>query len=407
MSGASNAALKEEIYLPPDFETLAAAFRLQFAAIAKGAAERDRRRELPHAEVQALLKSGFGALRIPRQYGGSGASISQLFRLIVELAEADSNIAQIFRVHFGFVESLLNEQDISLRQVWFARIVNGSFVGAAMSEQSGVGDLTIQIAQRDGHWYVDGEKYYSTGALFADWINVIVKEGDDYVYLVVPARGEGVTLIDDWDGFGQRLTGSGTTRFENVRVENDQILHRFPPEALRAGFSYLHPAFYQQVHLATLAGIVRAVLRDAVDYARGRTRTFLVPGVSRPQDDPLVQRVIGRLSSLSFAVDAIVDSVSAKLQVAYERQQSGGAANDDIAFIEADLAAFQGQQIVIELALQATNLLFEVGGASAVGGRYGFDRHWRNARTLASHNPAILREAVIGAYRLKGVSPRA
>ncbi len=406
MSGASNVALKEAIHVPPDYKSLAAAFRPQFAAIAEGAAERDRRRDLPHAEVDALLKAGFGAVRIPHRYGGAGASVSQLFRLLVELAEADSNIAQIFRVHFGFVESLLNEQDISLRQVWFARIVKGSFVGAAMSEQSGVGDLTMQIAQRDGHWYVDGEKYYSTGALFADWINVVIKEGDDYVDLVVPARGEGVTLVDDWDGFGQRLTGSGTTRFENVRVENDQILHRFPPEALRAGFSYIHPAFYQQVHLATLAGIVRAALRDAVDYVRGRTRTFLVPGVSKPQDDPLVQRVIGRLSSLSFALDAIVDGVSAKLDAAYERQRAGDAANDDIAFIEADLAAFQGQQIAIELALQGTSLLFEVGGASAVGDKYRLDRHWRNARTIASHNPAILREPVIGAYRLKGASPR-
>jgi alkylation response protein AidB-like acyl-CoA dehydrogenase len=110
---------------------------------------------------------------------------------------------------------------------------------------------------------------------------------------------------------------------------------------------------------------------------------------------------------LSFALDAIVDAVSAKLDVAYERQQSGVAANDDLAFVEADLAAFQGQQIAIDLALQATGLLFEVGGASAVGDKYRLDRHWRNARTIASHNPAILREPVIGAYRLKGVSPRA
>jgi alkylation response protein AidB-like acyl-CoA dehydrogenase len=407
MSAISNAVLVETIHAPSDYETLAAAFRPHFKAIAEGAAERDQRRELPRAEVSALLKAGFGALRIPQRYGGSGASISQLFRLLIELGEADSNIVQIFRIQFGFVENLLHEQDISLQQKWFDRIVKGAFVGAAMSEQSAVGDITVRLLQRNGHWYVDGEKYYSTGALFADWINVIVKEGDDYIDLVIPVRAEGVTLVDDWDGFGQKLTGSGTTRFENVRVEDDQILHRFPPETLKAGFTYVHPAFYQQVHLATLAGIARAVLRDAVHYVRGRTRVFLVPGTAKPQDDPLVQRVIGRLSSLSFALDSIVEGVSAKLDAAYERQQSGDASDDDPAYIEADLAAFQGQQIAIDLVLQATSLLFEVGGASAVRDIHGLDRHWRNARTLASHNPAILREAVIGAYRLKGVSPRA
>jgi hypothetical protein len=41
--------------------------------------------------------------------------------------------------------------------------------------------------------------------------------------------------------------------------------------------------------------------------------------------------------------------------------------------------------------LAETTELFEVGGASAVGTGHALDRHWRNVRTIASHNPAIQR----------------
>ena len=96
----------------------------------------------------------------------------------------------------------------------------------------------------------------------------------------------------------------------------------------------------------------------------------------------------------------------AKLDAAHARRRAGTPGGDDPAFVAADLAAFEAQQVAIDLALQATGLLFEVGGASALDGDRQLDRHWRNARTLASHNPAILRERSIGDYRLNSVSPR-
>jgi alkylation response protein AidB-like acyl-CoA dehydrogenase len=154
-----------------------------------------------------------------------------------------------------------------------------------------------------------------------------------------------------------------------------------------------------------MAGIGRAALRDAIAYARGRTRTFLVRGQTKPAEDPLVQRVIGRLSSLVFTLEGIVTGVSAVLDDAYAHWASGKPGED--AYLRADMAAYNGQLMAIDLVLQATSLLFEVGGASAVSQTRQLDRHWRNARTLSSHNPAILRERLVGDYLLNGVNPRA
>ena len=57
---------------------------------------------------------------------------------------------------------------------------------------------------------------------------------------------------------------------------------------------------------------------------------------------------------------------------------------------------------MIEQVLEAATLVFEVGGASATSETRRLDRHWRNARVLASHNPAIQREAAVGNYHLNG-----
>ena len=71
-----------------DYETLAAGFRPIFQRIASGAVEREQQRKLPYEPIQWLKESGFGAVRVPLEYGGGGASLPQLFQLLIELAEA-------------------------------------------------------------------------------------------------------------------------------------------------------------------------------------------------------------------------------------------------------------------------------------------------------------------------------
>jgi len=118
----------------------------------------------------------------------------------------------------------------------------------------------------------------------------------------------------------------------------------------------------------------------------------------------LVQRVVGRLASLSFAAIALVESVASAIDAAYQATQQGTA--DEALYADTEVKAFQAQQIVINLVLEASTLLFEVGGASATSETRRLDRYWRNARTLASHNPAIYRERAIGDYYLNGTAPR-
>ncbi len=388
---------------PVTYEALAERFRPIFRRIAEGAVERENRRELPYEAVDWLRKAGFGAVRVPAAYGGLGATIPQLFRLLVELGTADSNVSHLFRGHFAFLEGRLSMDDEDAQELWFRKVVDGALIGYAMAERIESTGPTAKLTSKNECWFLDGKKYYSTGTIYADWIVVSAIDGEERVSVAVPASAAGVTREDDWDGFGQRLTGSGTTIFERVPVDPGHIIRRFSATE-HPNHSY-QKAFLQLVLLATLAGVSRAVLRDGVDFVQSKTRAFGVPGISSPRTDPLVQRVIGRLASLAFAAETIVDGIARALEHVYQAGLNGTA--DEALYVQTEIKAFQAQQIVIGHVMEATTLLFEVGGASATSETRRFDRHWRNARTAASHNPAIARERAIGDYYLNGAIPDA
>lgn len=384
-------------------EALFTRYSSVFDEIAKGAIEREQNRELAHDAVRLLKESGFTALRVPEEYGGGGVTLPQFFRLLTRLAEADSNLPQIIRAHSGFIEQRLESDDAAAKDRWFAHIVKGETIGAATSERTGSTHNSVTLTRdRDDRFVIlNGEKYYSTGTLYSEWVNVAAHDTDTDLHVLVRSDSPGLQRIDDWDGFGQRLTASGTTRLDHVRVPADHVVTRYRASEPRR--NSMLTAFYQTVHLATLAGIARAILRDGVAFVNGRTRTFGVGGQSSPRDNPLVHRVVGRLASLAYSAQALVESVGSALERVHQARIAGTATLEQ--YVAVDVEAFQAQQIVLEQVLEAATLLFEVGGATATSADRRLDRHWRNARVIASHNPAIQREASVGNYHLNGKAP--
>ncbi len=382
---------------------LDARFSDLFDEIAAGAVERERERRLPVAEIRRLRDAGFGLLRVPEEFGGIGATMTQTVRQLIRLGEADSNLPQALRGHFAFVEGRRRTRDEASRRHWFGLIADGALVGNAQAERGAeTGTTAVLAADTDGVLRLTGTKYYSTGTIYADWVISSARLDGDAVSVLVATDGEGVTPVDDWDGFGQRMTGSGTTVFEGAPVDPANVLRLSDDEA------YEHAsvvAFFQTVLMSALAGTARAVLRDAVAFVRPRTRTFNVPGSSSPREDPLVQTVVGRLSSLAFSAEALVLAVAGRLDAIDAAREAG--ADEAPLHTDAQLSAFRSQQVVLPTVLEAATLLFEVGGASATSVNLALDRHWRNARTIASHNPAILRAQALGDYELNGVVPMA
>ncbi|WP_026533204.1 hypothetical protein [Arthrobacter sp. H41] len=383
----------------PTDQELLARFGPLFDDIAAGAAQREVQRTLPRAEVQALKTAGFGALRVPQHRGGLGASLPQLFLLLTRLATADSNLTQLWRGHFAFVEGLLLDDDGPRAERWFPVIAGGAMIGNASSELTGTSleDISTTISAVGGDLLLDGTKYYSTGSIFADWIAGSAVSDGERVSYAVPAGAPGVECRDDWTGFGQKLTGSGTTVFRRARVDPADVR-----PFVRNQPSHVH-AFFQLVLVASLAGIARAATNDVVAFVAPRMRTYVNATSPVPAEDPQVQQVIGEVSSLAFSAEASVSAAARELEKALGVLTEGagaGVLRDAVG--EAEIAVYQAQVSVIGQVLNATSRLFEVGGASAVSTERGLDRHWRNARTIASHNPAIYKARAVGTWELTG-----
>lgn len=388
--------------LGPDYERIAAKYRPIFERIRDTALQRERSRELGRDAIQWLKEARFGALRVPVEHGGDGATLPQLFQLLIELAEADSNIAQALRGHFAFVEDRLNAPRDAANEVWLRRFADGDLAGNAWTEVGDVaiGDVITRVSQKDGRWVVNGRKFYSTGSIFADWIDLYARrDGDNLdVIAAVPARQSGVTHHDDWDGFGQRTTGSGTSVYENAEVAAENIF----PFADR--FKY-QTAFYQLFHLATLAGIARAITRDAGSEVRERRRIFSTGNAPAVAQDVQVQQVVGEVSAAAYAAEATAVRAAFAAQRAYDAHWSGTPEEEKQANIEAELESAQGQVVISELVLRAATQFFNALSASAASTGKALDRHWRNARTVASHNPIIYKARIVGDWEINGTEP--
>lgn len=385
-----------------DYEALAAHFRPIFARIAEGTVARERERSLPHQPISWLKEAGFGTVRIPQEKGGWGASLPQLFQLLTELAEADSNLPQALRAHFAFVEDRLNQPDSAERDRWFGRFIDGELVGSGWTEIGTVklGDVITRVTPNESGWTLSGEKFYSTGTLFADWIDVYARRNDNQgdVIALVNTHQPGVTREDDWDGFGQRLTGSGTTRFANAHVEQEHVYD------FATRFRY-QTAFYQHVLLATLAGIGRAVARDGAQAVATRNRVYSHGNGGVARQDAQILQVIGEITSLAFAVEATVNRATHSLQSAYVAHVSNDEAQIAAANVLAEAEAGQAQVIASEWVTRAATELFNALGASDTRVSKALDRHWRNARTLSSHNPVVYKARDIGDWKVNGTAP--
>jgi alkylation response protein AidB-like acyl-CoA dehydrogenase len=383
------------------YEELAARFRPIFERIARGAAERENERAIAYQEVGWLRDAGFGAVRVPVEFGGSGATVTQLFRLLIELGEADSNLTQGLRAHFGRTESRLYDPDPVRRELWLRRIGEGALIGGANTETSTTvpGRLDTELSGDGDVWLLNGRKYYTTGTLYADWVEVTARRGDDAAHVAVAATAPGVNRLDDFGGFGQRLTASGTTEFTDVEVPSQEVVwvKDHPPD-------FYQFDFFSLVLQAAHVGIARAVVRDAVDYVGTRMRVYTHGSGPTPAQDPLVQQIIGRLSGLAFAAEATTLAAVAHLEHINQLREARHEISDAI-WKAMRLAVSQAYLTVGDTVHRAATLLFDVGGASAVSEDRRLDRHWRNARTISNHNPAIYKERAIGDHLLNGTPP--
>ncbi|MCU1529301.1 MAG: acyl-CoA dehydrogenase protein [Frondihabitans sp.] len=379
-------------------ERLAARFREPLERIASGAADRDRDRRHPFDEVRALAESGFTTLRVPEEFGGIDVTLPDFFDLLTDLGAADANVPNILRGHFSFIEILRQTPDSPERRHWFREIARGQVFGNGQTEPApGPNAVPRATVTRTAEgWVVRGTKIYASGALYADGIrtSVIGPDGELY-WAIVPAGSPLVERYDDWDGFGQRLSASGTTVYRDAPVDDIGVF--------RLGHgTRQHQTSTQIVHLATLAGIARRIRDDALEVLTSRTRTSFHGLDPEPRHDPLLLGVLGDLARRATTADLLAHATAERLEATNRHH---GLPDEAEAYAKCYLFTSLAQTQIIDDVLHAATRLFDLGGSSTVSEAKNLDRHWRNARTIASHNPVVYKDQVVGDFLANGVLP--
>ncbi|CAM2189201.1 SfnB family sulfur acquisition oxidoreductase [Paraburkholderia sacchari] len=383
-----------------DADALAAAHALA-AGFAANAAERDRQRILPWAELDRWSESGLGAITVPREYGGADVSFATLAEVFVILCAADPALGQIPQNHFG-VLGVLREIGTPVQKArLYGEVLAGHRLGNAGPERRSAAVSTVlqgttRLRETQDGLRLDGKRFYSTGALFAH--RVPARATDDAgraVQVWVPRDAPGLTVIDDWSSFGQRTTASGSVVFDNVRVDPQDVL----PLWQLADRPGLFGPNSQLIQAAIDQGIAEAAVADALAFVRERARPWIDSGLERATDDPYIIADIGRLQiDLHAAREVLLDAGRTLDAIA-------AAPIDAEASAQASVAVAGAKVLTTRIALEASEKLFELAGSASTRAAHNLDRHWRNARTHTLHDPVRWKLHLLGNYHLNHVLP--
>ena len=407
MSNLANAHLQSDLDVAPlllaahilrtDNEALEAARDLA-ATAREHAARRDQQRKLPWSLIEQFTRSGLGSISIPREFGGPQVSFVTLAEVFAIISAADPALGQIPQNQVGILNLISSTASQSQKEQLFSSVLQGWRIGNAGPERGSKNtlDLKARITADKNDFVISGQKFYSTGALFAHWIAVKALNDDGKPVMAFVRRGTpGLRVVDDWSGFGQRTTASGTVLLNSVRIDDELVI-----DSWRLGeVPNIQGSVSQLIQAAIDLGIAREAITDTISFVRERSRPWIDARVERNSDDPYVIADIGKLKIELHAAEALLRKAGRVLD------EVSAATIDAQAAARASIAVAEAKVLSTQLSLLASEKLFELAGSSATLARFNLDRHWRNARVHTLHDPVRWKYHAIGTYRLNGTLP--
>ncbi|MCA1366797.1 SfnB family sulfur acquisition oxidoreductase [Bradyrhizobium sp. BRP14] len=379
-----------------DAEAIEVAKKLA-AEFAPGSAARDRERIWPVQELDSFSQSGLWSINVPKKFGGPEVSYATLAQVIEIISAADSSIGQIAQNHLGVVAAIRTVSDEEQQKLLFAEVLRGTRFGNAFSEfgSKRAVDFETKFVDAGDHVIVNGRKFYSSGALLAHLVPIVALDDEGRAWYAIAERdAPGLTVVDDWSSFGQRTTLSGTVILDNVKVPKTHLVPGYK--------GYDKPtadgAIFQIIQVAVDTGIAQAAIDETVAFVRTRSRAWVDSGLENAWDDPYTIQAVGDLTLRLHAAQALLEKAGYAIDRAVAIPTAQTVA-------EAQIVTAEAKILSTEIAIAATNKLFELAGTRSTLAEHNLDRHWRNARTHTLHDPVRWKYAILGKYFLNGENP--
>ncbi|MGE8559264.1 MULTISPECIES: SfnB family sulfur acquisition oxidoreductase [unclassified Acinetobacter] len=380
-----------------DHEAIHAAYHVADFAL-EGRNDRDQQRLLPFAEIDLFSQKGLGGIRIPKQFGGAFVSNKTLAHVFRILNKADSSVGQIPQNQIALLNMIQIMGTDQQKQFIYQEILQGKRLanGGPERHTKDSKTLTTLLTLEDGHYFVEGEKFYSTGSSFAHWLAIKAIHPEGHVVLTIVNReAAGVEVIDNWNGFGQRTTSSGTVRLEHVEVDPLLIFD----ERLLSSQPNYRGAYSQLLQVAIDVGIAEAAFADTVTAVQ-KARPIVDAHVEKASFEHYTLQEVGKSSVLLDAAILLLDEAAEYLD---ELDQLDAVTDEQAA--KASILVAEAKIYANDAALHISEKLLELGGSRSSLSQHNLDQHWRNARVHTLHDPVRWKLHALGDYYLNHKLP--
>lgn len=212
---------------------------------------------------------------IPRSCGGRGVSLEESVEIVEELAYGDAGLA------FTLFIAVIGSSAVALfgtaeqKERFLRPMAESGVTSATLGSERAAGSELLNIAttaRRSGDGYViNGQKFFSTNAGFADFWMVIAKTPDEpagfkALLLPRPKATPGVKIERRWPAIGVRGSASYQVSFQDCRVPLDAALEPNGVRVLEVG---LNPS--RTLIAACAIGVARRIRDLCLEYARDKT----------------------------------------------------------------------------------------------------------------------------------------
>lgn len=257
--------------LTPELTELQARARELAAAVEPFADEADEYVEV-HPKVRELLaESGLAGHVVPAEYGGAAETLDPLAIALVReaLMYSSAHLDSMFGMQGVGSYSLTVGGAEELKQQWLPKVAKLEAIAALALTEPDVGsDLravtTTMVADGD-ELVINGRKSFITNGGAADFYCTLVREGEGWSMVLIPAASDGLEVSRGDDLIAPHILGELT--FTDVRVPASHRLG-VPGKAFSLMLQTL--AVFRVTVAASGVGLAQAALDESLAHAKQR-----------------------------------------------------------------------------------------------------------------------------------------
>lgn len=355
-----------------EVKDLAEALAEEFRATAS---EIDKTGEFPAANYARMREVGYLRAAVPKELGGLGAELAEMARAQQALARGCASTALAVNMHQFQVGAMAEAWRKGGADTMLRRVAEEGVVLASTSAEALVaGEWTTPTTAKleDDHYVISGRKYFCSQAPGMDFVRVNAQdvESGDILVFSIPARLEGVRVVETWDTTGMRATASHDLVLENVRMPTASVLVRLPSSGpLR------HPAFANVAKW--FFSLVSSVYLGIAEEVRAEIYRGLGSSLGSANRHAVLNDVLlGELEAEFFTAKAVRDQAVSQLEGEQKNVQGALA----LAILCKEVVTSHGAAVV-EKAVQ-------IAGGRSYFKRSPLERLHRDMQAARFHPPA-------------------